>query len=154
DAIDSEVNGLLGRLLGHQAWFYGSLGFMAKTKTVIEESVSILRRSSSSQDLLIPFNSLCLTLYHFLWDDFTELEQAAQEALRIARDAREVWWEGRFLHWLAYALVMQRQYVEGRRLGEASLKIAEETGDLWLRACVRSVSLGDSAFALGEMAEA
>src|SRR5262249_34915252 len=83
-----------------------------------------------------------------------EIEQAAREGLGIARRAGEVWWEGRFLQWLAMALVMQRQYVEARRLAQDCLKIAEETGDLWLRACVCSLSFGDSAYVLGDVAEA
>jgi predicted ATPase/DNA-binding NarL/FixJ family response regulator len=153
-STDNEATVVLGRLLGQQAWFYGSLGFMAKGKAVIEESLAILRRLGSQQDILIPLNSLCLTLYHFISDDFTEIQQAAQEGLRIASGAGDLWSEGRFLNWLAYSLVMQQQYVEARRIGEESLEIAEETGDLWLRACVRSVSLGDAAYGLGDFAEA
>jgi tetratricopeptide (TPR) repeat protein len=95
-----------------------------------QESVAIHRRLNRRQEILLSLNSLTIANFHL--GKMTEVIEAAQEGLEIARELGYKWWEANTLLWLAAANRAMQSFNEVDRFAQEAGKIVGEIGDPWL----------------------
>jgi ATP/maltotriose-dependent transcriptional regulator MalT len=151
-AGDTEVDRVIGQMLTRQGFFYVSMGKPAEGQAHAQEGLSILQRAGSPEDVILAYDSLCLTSIYIF--DPVAMKQAAEQAVRVAKRCDDRWLLARALYFVACANLNLGNLEETGRIAPECLELAELCGDLWLRALTLRDTLGGVAMRQGDYTEA
>lgn len=127
---DEDTMVVTSQMLGARSWFMSLLGSVQQSQEMAKRSLATLRQLNRRQEQLIPLEGLAMSDY-FL-NQISEVIQAAQESLDIARELDDTWWEAASLSWIGSAYVATQEFDDARRYVEAADKLVSEIGDPWL----------------------
>lgn len=148
---NEETKFLKALALAHQGFFKTWLGFADQGYNLAKESVDILERLDHPFELALALGSLNLAA-DFL-TRYNEAEAAARKMLDIARQQDDKWLLAYTLYKVSVANPPKQDYLEMRRVAQASMNLFEELGEA-IVLISPLVTLGHAVFALGDHAQA
>jgi predicted ATPase/DNA-binding NarL/FixJ family response regulator len=151
-AGDNAVDRVIGQILGRRGFFVNELGKSQEARPIIEESLALVRRAGSPEDVAMALDSLALN--NIFLNDADALEPVVDEALAVARKLNDPWLLARSLFWPACLQNMRVQHEMARIFSLDCLKQANLCGDMYLKAQVYFSLLGYIARQRSEYAQA
>ncbi|HEX6387025.1 MAG TPA: tetratricopeptide repeat protein, partial [Anaerolineae bacterium] len=139
------------KLLAWQGWFTFLLGRQAAARTLLAQSLDVLRPDGAAADLVFPLNWLAVVTYNL--GEFEGAEQLCQEGLAVSRASGYRYGVAVAKNILSQIAYAQDQYPEARRSCQEALAIGREIGNRWSMAFSLTY-LGEVAYALGDYREA
>jgi tetratricopeptide (TPR) repeat protein len=146
----NNVQGALGALLAHQAFFCFRLGRNLESQRLYEESIPILRSLDESA-------SLAYALGHYgilrsLQGAYAEAVVNTREAIQLCRAIDDRWQECLYTTFLGMAIDDQGDYARAYQLFSEALQICRSLGDPRLISLAAGY-LGQTAHTLGRFDE-
>ena len=146
----NNVQGALGALLAHQAFFCFRLGRNLESQRLYEESIPILRSLDESA-------SLAYALGHYgilrsLQGAYAEAVVNTREAIQLCHAIDDRWQEGLYTTFLGMAIDDQGDYARAYQLFTEALQICRSLGDPRLISLAAGY-LGQTAHTLGRFDE-
>jgi predicted ATPase/DNA-binding NarL/FixJ family response regulator len=142
----------LGRLLARLGGFYFSLSRPEHARSLLEESVAILREQHAHQDVAFALLRLSEVVM-FSESNPTGAKVYLEETLSLCREPDD-WWEAAYaLRWLAFADIILEDFEKAAPRVQESLAIYLEHQDKWGTAIVLSLA-GLVALGMGDFEEA
>lgn len=148
---DKETESVKALALAHQGYFKTWLGFADQGYNLAKESVDILEKLNRPFEWALALGSLNLAA-DFL-TRYDEGEEAARKMLEIAAEQDDKWLLAFSLYKVSVANPPKRDFIEMRRIAQASMNLFEELGEAMM-SILTLVTLGHAAFALGDHAQA
>lgn len=161
-AQSPEDQRILGNLLVLLAGFHDYYD-PAEAIALLKEGLALLRIHGQPEDIIIGLLALIpayISLHGWTegarpegWD-WTETVAVVQEALRLSRESGLLYLERRALTRASWVAFFQRDYEQALRLGEESMRLAEELDDLEAVAITSGPFLGRLAEVMGDYEKA
>jgi predicted ATPase/DNA-binding CsgD family transcriptional regulator len=163
-ATTPEVNRTLGLFLALQGWTHVGMGLPAKGQALAQEGLAFLQEAGNSEEIFLALLSLQLTTNYL--NQPQETRRVSEKAITMARQSGNTWGVARASYELGNFTLSEAENPttsevehrvlceEAKSVAEECLRLAEECGDLWLRASVSGFFLGNVYHVLGNYAEA
>jgi DNA-binding CsgD family transcriptional regulator len=142
----------LGRLLAHQGGFYFSLTQPVRARSLLEESLLILRQHDADREVGLALLRLSGVLM-FHENNPMDAKGCLQESLLLFQRDDDSWGTVYAVRWLGFAALLSEEYEEANRLSLETLAIYQERQDQAGIAIALSL-VGLSALGLGDYYEA
>ncbi|MDQ4075260.1 MAG: tetratricopeptide repeat protein, partial [Chloroflexota bacterium] len=140
-----------GKVLARQGWFTFHLGRQREAKTLLEQSLTILRGLDAQADMVFTLNYLGVVCAYLGEDEATRT--LCQESLELAQSVGNAYGEAIACNILGQTAYDRGAYVEAKAWCQQSLAIEQRIGNRWSMA-FSLTTLGKVASVLGEHAEA
>lgn len=122
--ITSERGNLLGRLLAPLGRFYANAGKKDKAKAVLEESLDLLQRFGTEEEILTP-----LLFFAEVQDSIEESNRIYREGLVLAKDIGDPWAIGHALVFLGNNSHISGDYARAEQQFREALQQFRQNGD-------------------------
>lgn len=126
-ANDDESEVVMAQIRGIRGYYTTLLGSPQQGAEMITESLSNLRRLDRRGERLILLSGLGVS--YFFVNSGAEAGKVAQEALDIATEMRDSWWEASGYSGLATASMIARAFDDARRYAEQAARLWDRIGD-------------------------
>lgn len=148
-----EVDRVLGLLVAFKGWSHVGISQPAVGKRIVQDGLRLLRTVGTDEDIWLGL--FCLQLTTDFMPEPIATWRVCRQCVAIARKSNNTWMLARSLHqlanltlWFATNPDLPNAKAEtvinnGRQLGEQALLLAEQWGDLWLRASITGILLGN-----------
>ncbi len=150
-ASDDESEVVTAQIRGIRGYYTTLLGSPQQGAEMIEESLSNLRRLDRRGERLILLSGLGVS--YFFLNRGVEAGKVAQEALDIATEMSDSWWEASGYSGLASGSMIARAFEDARRYAEQATRLWDRIGDPRGKIWTAQV-LGGLAIMRGNYAEA
>jgi tetratricopeptide (TPR) repeat protein len=141
----------LGQALAQQSLLYFRKGAFDQAKTLLEESLSILRPLGDQAILVDPLTYLGIIQH--LNGDLERSRSILEEGLACAQDVGDQWFEAYAIYNLGYIASLEGRYEEGYEQMSRGLSVWQKLGDPWSIALGYNF-LGTTLIKLGRFEEA
>ncbi len=145
---NEEKSVVLGKILACNGGFCFSLNMGETARSLLEESLSILRQHNAHAETgfaLLRLSEVAM----FLEGNDLAAQDHLRQSLALFRSVKNQWGIAYSLRWLGFAAINLGEYEQARQLSKESLILYEESGELLGKALALAVS-ALSALELGE----
>ncbi len=142
---------VFGRVLARHGWFCFRVSFVDKARSLLEESVGILRSLEAKKEVAFAVGALGVVSY--MLGKYERAERLQRESLSLSREVGDRFGVARALNSLAFVSNALGQYEEARRLLKDAIAEFEAIGNEWGVAFSLN-NLGTTLYYLGEYEKA
>jgi predicted ATPase len=126
---DQEIEVVTSQVRVVRGYYTTLLGFAQQGRELIEESAATLRRLDRRKERLVSLSGLGAS--SFFLNRGAEALEISQEALDIATEIGDSWWEAHSYSGLGAASMAVRAFEDARRYSERAASLWDRIGDPW-----------------------
>ncbi len=143
---EAEV-GVFGRILARYGWFCFRISSMEKARSLLEESLGLLRPIGAKKEIAFAVGALGVVFY--VLGEYEQAERLQRESLEMCREVGDRFGTARALNSLAFVSNALGKYEEARSLLGKAISEFEALGNKWGVAFSLN-NLGTTLYYLGE----